>query len=401
MCRGHNRDGTITTMNDELGAFRPDGMIRIDGAADGPLKGMTFGVKDLFDVAGMTTGAGNPDFLSGRSPATRHAPPVQSLLDAGATLVGKTITDEIAFGLVGENYHYGTPRNSAAPERVPGGSSSGSVSVVAGGVCDTALGTDTGGSVRVPASHCGVYGLRTSHGRIAVEGLVPLAHSFDTVGWFARDPETLMRVGEVLLPDFAVQQAPTRLLIVNDALAELVPSAVGPVGAAIDKLTAAFATVEHVNLTSGGLSEWRGVFRDVQGYEAWHNHGNWIETEDPKFGPGVDERFAAVAKITKEDSDAASATRARIRKQVRGLLDARTVLCVPSAAGPAPLKNTPPAALEDFRNRTLNICCIAGLSGLPQISLPKAMVEDCPVGISLIGMAGGEEILLRAAVDIG
>jgi amidase len=388
-------------MNDELGAFRPDGMIRIDGAPDGPLKGVTFAAKDLFDVTGTKTGAGNPDFLSGRSPATQHAPPVQSLLDAGATLFGKTITDEIAFGLVGENYHYGTPRNSAAPERVPGGSSSGSVSVVAGGVCDTALGTDTGGSVRVPASHCGVYGLRTTHGRITVEGLVPLAHSFDTVGWFARDPETLMRIGEVLLPGFAIQPAPTRLLIVNDALAELMPAAVGPVGAAIDKLTAAFESVDHVNLTSDGLSEWRSVFRDVQGYEAWHNHGDWITKEDPKFGPGVDERFAAVAKITKEDSETASAIRARIRKQVHGLLDTRTVLCVPSAAGPAPLKNTPPAALEDFRNRTLNICCIAGLSGLPQVSLPKAMVEDCPVGISLIGMAGGDEVLLRAAVEIG
>lgn len=388
-------------MEDELGAFCPDGMIRIEGATDGPLKGMTFAVKDLFDVAGTKTGAGNPDFLKRRATATHHAPPVQSLLDAGATLIGKTITDEIAFGLAGENYHYGTPRNSAAPERIPGGSSSGSVSVVAGGICDTALGTDTGGSVRVPSSHCGVYGIRTTHGRITVEGLVPLAHSFDTVGWFARDPETLMRVGETLLPQFKMKPAPTRLLIVNDALAELEPAAVGPVGAAIDKLSTAFETVDHVNLTSGGLSEWRGVFRNVQGYEAWYNHGRWIEKDNPKFGPGVDERFAAVAKISKEDSDIASAARARIRTQVRSLLDAQTVLCVPSAAGAAPLKNTKPATLEDFRNRTMNICCIAGLSGLPQINLPKAMVNDCPVGISLIGMPNGDEILLRAAVDIG
>lgn len=388
-------------MEDELGAFCPDGMIRIEGAADGPLKGMTFAVKDLFDVAGTRTGAGNPDFLKRRAPATHHAPPVQSLLDAGATLIGKTITDEIAFGLAGENYHYGTPRNSAAPERIPGGSSSGSVSVVAGGICDTALGTDTGGSVRVPSSHCGVYGIRTTHGRITVEGLVPLAHSFDTVGWFARDPETLMRVGETLLPQFKMKPAATRLLVVNDALVELEPAAVGPVGAAIDKLSASFETVDRVNLTSGGLSEWRGVFRNVQGYEAWHNHGRWIERDNPKFGPGVDERFAAVAKISKEDCEIASAARARIRTQVRSLLDAQTVLCVPSAAGAAPLKNTKPATLEDFRNRTMNICCIAGLSGLPQVSLPKAMVHDCPVGISLIGMPNGDEILLRAAVDIG
>lgn len=388
-------------MANSLGAFRPDAMIRVSGAAEGPLLGITFAAKDLFDVAGIETGAGNPDFLRGMSAAPAHAPAVQSLLDAGALLVGKTITDELAFGLAGENFHYGTPRNSAAPDRIPGGSSSGSVSVVAGGVCETALGTDTGGSVRVPASHCGVFGIRTTHGRVPIDGVVPLAESFDTVGWFARDPDMLRRVGEVLLPDFEAKPMPRRLLIVNDALAELEPVAVGPFAAALDLLAHRFEDVDHVTLTSDGLAEWRAAFRNIQGYEAWQNHGAWIEDVNPRFGPGVDERFAAVANISHDEFVTAKTRRAEIRSQVRGLLDARTVLCVPSAAGAAPLTGTNPAALEGFRNRTLNICCIAGLSGLPQVSLPVATVENCPLGLSLIAMADQDEALLQAAVELG
>ncbi|MEP4378451.1 MAG: amidase [Alphaproteobacteria bacterium] len=388
-------------MEDSLGAFRPDAMIRIAGAEEGPLEGVTFAAKDLFDVAGIETGAGNPDFLRGMSAAQAHAPAVQSLLDAGATLVGKTITDELAFGLAGENFHYGTPLNSAAPDRIPGGSSSGSVSVVAGGVCDTALGTDTGGSMRVPASHCGVFGIRTTHGRVPIDGVVPLADSFDTVGWFASDPDMFRRVGEVLLPGFEPKAMPKRLLIVNDALAELEPAAVGPVGAAIDVMAHRFDVVEHITLTSDGLAAWRAVFRDVQGYEAWQNHGTWIDDVKPQFGPGVDERFAAVADISRDAFATASLKRAEITAQLRGLLDAHTVLCVPSAAGAAPRKCTNPAALENFRNRTLNICCIAGLGGLPQISMPMALVESCPLGISLVGAVGQDEALLQAAVELG
>lgn len=388
-------------MEDKLGAFRPNAMIRVSGAVDGPLKGVTFAAKDLFDVAGMETGAGNPDFLRGMAPAETHAPAVQTLLDAGATLVGKAITDELAFGLAGENFHYGTPLNSAAPDRIPEGSSSGSVSAVAGVVCDTALGTDTGGSMRVPASHCGVYGIRTTHGRVPIEGVVPLAHSFDTVGWFARDPEMLLRVGEVLLPDFEMKPMPTRLMVVTDALAELEPSAVGPVAAAIDIVAHRFDTVEPVTLTENGLAEWRAAFRNVQGFEAWQNHGAWIEDVQPKFGPGVDERFAAVAKISQAEFSAANGVRTEIRSKVRGLMDSQTVLCVPSAAGAAPLKGTHPDALEGFRNRTLNICCIAGLSGLPQISMPFVTVEGCPVGLSLIALPDHDEALLRAAVELG
>ena len=176
--------------DDDINAFVPGPRVHIDGRAGGPLSGLTFAAKDLFDVAGHPTGGGNPDWAKYNPIPTRHSWAVQRLLDAGATLVGKTITDEVSLGIVGENAFYGTPVNVRAPGRVPGGSSSGSAAAVAAGLCDTAIGTDTGGSVRVPSSFCGLYGIRPTHGRIDVSGMLPQAPSSDTTGWFARDAAT-------------------------------------------------------------------------------------------------------------------------------------------------------------------------------------------------------------------
>jgi amidase len=202
----------------EVSGFCSHANLRVDGAADGPLKGLTFAVKDIIDVAGQVTGCGNAKWFDTHEPAQEHAPVVQILLDAGATMAGKTITEEFAYGLIGENFHYGTPRNANAPGRIPGGSSSGSASVVAAGEVDFALGTDTGGSVRAPASFCGIYGLRPSHGRVPLAGVMPLAPSLDTCGWFARDPGIMKRVGEVLL-DWHEPPAPGQFLIATDAFA--------------------------------------------------------------------------------------------------------------------------------------------------------------------------------------
>lgn len=387
-------------MEDELGAFRPDAIVTIAGAADGPLAGLTFAAKDLYDVAGIATGAGNPSYLAGQAPAAANATAVQKLLDAGATLVGKTLTDELAFSLFGENHHYGTPINPAAPQRIPGGSSNGSAVVVAGGLVDTALGSDTGGSVRVPASHCGIFGLRPTHGRVAIDGVVPLADSLDTVGWFARTPDMMMRIGRVLLPDYADRPSPTRLLIVDDALAEVEPAAEAVARAAVDHLAFDFDTVEHVTIAPDGLDGWRQAVLALLGSEAWRNHGDWITRTKPAFGPGVAERFAAAAAVSEADVAAAQTVRDAARTRLHELLDDRTVLCLPSAAGAAPYKASDRRTLAAYRDRTLRMTCVAGLAGLPQIGLPRAMVEGCPLGISLIGPAGSDEMLLQAAIDL-
>src|SRR5262252_4073731 len=203
--------------DDPVNAFVPGPRIRIEGRPDGPLAGLTFAAKDLFDVAGHPTGGGNPDWAAHNPVPTRHAWAVARLLEAGATLIGKTITDEVSLGIVGENAFYGTPVNPRAPGRVPGGSSSGSAAAVAGGRCDTALGTDTGGSVRVPASFCGLYGIRPTHGRLPLDGMMPQAPSSDTTGWFARDTGTFARVSQVMLGEDLPRELPPRLIIAIDA----------------------------------------------------------------------------------------------------------------------------------------------------------------------------------------
>src|SRR5689334_1575680 len=204
-------------MSDDIGAFVPGPRIHIEGRAGGPLAGLTFAAKDLFDVAGVPTGGGNHDWPTARPTPARHSWAVQTLLDGGATLIGKTITDEVSLGILGENAFDGTPINTRAPGRVPGGSSSGSAAAVAAGLCDTALGTDTGGSVRVPASFCGLYGIRPTHGRIDVTGMMPQAPTSDTTGWFARDAETFARVSSVMLGEAIPAALPTRLVVAVDA----------------------------------------------------------------------------------------------------------------------------------------------------------------------------------------
>ena len=190
----------------------------IAGAAAGPLAGLTFAVKDAIDLAGFRTGAGNPDWSRTHPPATATAPAVQAVLDAGASVVGKTITDELTFSLNGQNIHYGTPINPRAPGRIPGGSSSGSAVAVAGELVDFALGTDCGGSVRAPASYCGIFGMRPSHGRISTDGVFPLAPSFDTVGWFCREtPNCLSALVEFCSATGTTAARLQRLLIATDA----------------------------------------------------------------------------------------------------------------------------------------------------------------------------------------
>src|SRR2546425_7059503 len=244
--------------------FVPGPPVRVDGARDGPLAGLTFACKDLFDVAGYPTGGGNPDWTRQNPVPTRHAWAVQRLLDAGATLIGKTITDEVSLGILGENPFDGTPLNPTAPDRVPGGSSSGSASAVAQGLCDVALSTDTGGSVRVPASFCGLYGIPPTHGRLDLTRMMAQAPSSGTTGWVARDPKTFARVSEVLLGEPIPASLPTRLVVAVDAFgfadAETA-AALGPIGR---KLSALVKEVREGLLAPPRLSVWARAQRPLQ-----------------------------------------------------------------------------------------------------------------------------------------
>ncbi|WP_374249944.1 amidase [Xanthobacter sp.] len=386
-------------VNDTLDAFVSHGHFELAPTSTGPLEGLTFALKDLFHVAGVPTAAGSPAWLASHGVPDTSAPVVDMLLGAGARLVGKTHTDEMAWSLNGENHHYGTPINPAAPERIPGGSSSGSAAATAGGLVDFAIGSDTGGSVRLPASYCGLFGLRPTHGRIPIAGAVPLAPSYDTVGWFARDAQTFEKVGAVLLGDPVVPPAP-RLLLARDLFEAAGPKVTAALAPALARMTALYGPAEAVDVAHGALPHWRNVFRILQSADAWAAHADWVRAAQPDFGPGVKERFAAAATLDPAEVAEARALRAQVRARIDALLGEDGILLLPTAPGIAPLRGTPLADLEAFRARAIELLCLSGHAGTPQISLPLATLEGCPLGLSAMAPRGKDEMLLALAVAV-
>jgi amidase len=386
------------TLNDPLNAFcRFDDVTR-DGSASGPLLGCSFAVKDVFDIADHRTGNGHPLWLETHPPSERNASVVERLLAAGARLVGKTHCDELTYSLNGENVHYGTPVNPRAPARIPGGSSSGSAAAVSGGLVDFALGTDCGGSVRIPASYCGIYGIRTSHGLLPVDGVVPLAKSFDTVGWFTCTARVMQRVASVLLPPTKIF-VPRRLLIAADAFATLDSGIAEALRPAIETLTAVITKTEIVKVYARHSVELVKTFRTLQGAEIHAQHGAWIELYHPEFGPGIRERIAWTATITAGEVKIALARRQEIAGYVEGLLAGDAILCLPTAPGIAPKLSTPPAELDVFRGRAFALLSIAGLARLPQISLPLGTFDACPLGLSIIGPRNSDLGMIHWTAD--
>ncbi|MFT8245694.1 amidase [Roseomonas sp. BN140053] len=382
----------------EVGAFVPGERLRRSGALDGPLQGLTFAVKDLFDVAGVVTGYGNPDWARTHAPATATAPAVQALLDAGATLAGKTVTVELAYGLTGENVWYGTPINPAAPDRFPGGSSCGSAAAVAAGLVDFALGSDTGGSVRIPASYCGIWGIRPSWGAVSLAGARPLAPSFDTVGWFARDAATLHRAGAVLLlPDLPGPALSGALLKPQDAWMNAAPATVRALQPVLNEVEVLLGPALTVSVAPEGLDNVYEHFRAVQAEEAWASLGDWVAATEPAFGPGVGERFAAARTL--DPADAASGRRFRrvMAARLRALLGGGAVMVCPTSPVPAPLLGAPPSEQQAVREATIAGTALAGMAGLCEVTIPGARVEGAPVGLSLIAAPGRDRALLDLA----
>jgi amidase len=316
-------------------------------------------------------------------------------------MVGKTHTDELAYSLTGENVHYGTPINPRSPDRVPGGSSNGSAVAVAGGFVDFAIGSDCGGSVRIPASYCGILGVRPTHGRVPLDGTIPFASSFDVVGWFARDAETLEAVGRVLLDEESQAALPVELLVAKDAFALLETPVADALAGPVKQLGEAVGLATEVIVSPDGLRAWMECFRVLQAAEIWSNHGDWVSRAKPSLGPGIRERFEWAATIGREEVVRAKRQQDAIRERIGSLLRPGQVLCLPTSPRIAPLLSSPTDIVEDkFRYQAMCLLCIAGLGGLPQISLPLANLEGCPLGLSVLGPRGSDSQLLRLARKI-
>ena len=384
-------------MPDDLNAFVPGPRVHIEGRRGGPLSGLTFAAKDLFDVAGHPTGGGNPDWARANPIPTRHAWAVQRLLDAGATLIGKTITDEVSLGIVGENAFYGTPINSRAPDRVPGGSSSGSAAAVAAGLCDTALGTDTGGSVRVPASFCGLYGIRPTHGRIDVSGMMPQAPSSDTAGWFARDSDTFARVSSAMLDESIPTNLPRRLIIAVDAFGFAEPEVGAALQPIVERLRALIGEIREEVMAPPGITQWARAQRTLQPSEAWLTFKDWIDRDNPRFAFSVARNIILGSMIPESERGWARLVRREARGRMRYLLPEGTILCLPTTPFPAPKRGEPLSVAGAQRDRLLCLCCHGGMTGVPQVSIPGATVEGLPVGLSIVGGPGCDATLVAVA----
>ncbi|KAJ4719494.1 Amidase 1 [Melia azedarach] len=389
-----------------------------------PLSGLTFAVKDIFDVDGHVTGFGNPDWARTHSAAKSTAPAVLAVLSGGATCIGKTVMDEMAYSINGENRHYGTPTNPCAPDRVPGGSSSGSAVAVGATLVDFSLGTDTGGSVRVPASYCGVFGFRPSHNAVSTAGVIPMAQSFDTVGWFARDPTILNQVGRVLLqlPDVHLVR-PTQVMISEDCLQlSSIPS---------DRITQVLVkSVEKLiwwthckecdswGLCEGKSSKFKAFHKPrrqssrVQHtflgstfechevatkhrYEFKNNHGEWVTTVKPDLGPGISERVWEAIRTSEENIDLCQSVKTELRNALTALLGDYGILVIPTVPGPPPKLQMDPTALETYRARAFSLLSIAGVSGFCQVSIPLGLHDNLPVAISLLAKHGSDGFLLN------
>ncbi len=367
-----------------------DRALTLPAKGEGKLSGMTFAVKDVFAVKGHRNSAGNPAWHETHEAAESTSPVIERLLENGATLKGMTHTDELMYSLNGENIHYGTPLNPINPGCIPGGSSSGSASAVANGLVSFAIGTDTGGSVRVPSSYCGLFGIRPTHDVVSLEGVIPLAPSFDTVGWMAKDIETLELVGEVLLPGlettdfdkFYVDETAWGLVEQEDreVLNEAIPKAL---------------TSQSVSLDAGGLTKWPPIFKYIQGLEAWQAHGEWIKEEKPSFSPAIGGRFDDASKLDRSGYEEAKKQQAKITEMLGQLLKDNGVLAIPTAASVAPIKNAPAESVETIRAMTMQLTCIAGLSGLPQVTVPVFREDGMSLGLSFIANKCQDRSLLK------
>lgn len=379
---------------DECHAFVPDEIFRLLPNKAGRLSSLTFAVKELFNVKGYITGSGNTHWKLTHDVAEQTAPSIVTLLNDGATMLGKTISDEMAFSMDGENVHYGTPQNPKCKNRIPGGSSSGSASAVAGGLVDFALGTDTAGSVRVPASYCGIYGFRPTHGLISTVGIHPLAPSFDVVGWFAKSLDILTKVGMALLDLEIENHEVSELAIPISLINQLDPEVRSIFIEYIDSLS--FDIIE-LDLAGREISEWIEILRNIQCWELNEMHGKWIKENMDTFGEEIRGRLENISSVTRSDMEKNRDIRFHLMEYIDNLISKHRFVIFPTVHDIAPLKGRSIIEARAFRANVMKHTCFATVAGLPQISLPLLGRNSCPIGVSLLGSRGNDALIFGVA----
>lgn len=382
---------------------------RFKAKASGPLTGLTFAVKDLMDIAGYKTGCGNPTWKDKHPPAVVNAICIDQLLYAGATCLGKTVSSQFAFDLIGENVFFETPLNPKAPKCVPGGSSSGSASAVACKIVDFALGTDTGGSVRVPASNCGIFGMRPSHDAISVAGVVPLAPSFDTVGILANSYDVLKKVASCLLSITSVSGGSIHHIYMIDEAFQFLDSAHHQAFSLSTEKLRKIAKLSHISMRTldhdsscRGLENWFQIFKTIQFSEIWSSFGSWIEAFQPELGEKIEQSFRLAKEMDRSNIPFALSTREIYFNRLHSYLGPNDLLCMPTTPSVAPLKGSIglDRTKDPYYQRLSTLNSIAGIGRLPQISVPLIEVDGKPIGLSFLAAHGNDQFLLQAIEQV-
>ena len=373
---------------------------RLDNGQDinTSLKGLGLAVKDLFHIKGLPTAAGNPDWQATHDIPQATNTCVATMLNAGASFKGKTITDELSYSLHGQNKHYAPLVNPVAPAHIPGGSSSGSAVAVSAHLADIGLGTDTGGSIRVPASYQGLWGLRTTHGLLPCDNMVALAPSFDTIGWMTRDLDTLQKVAHT-----CIDNTKQSTIKANPCFGIATPLFANTAHSSVCNkwLTELADNNRCVALTEEQLDLFKlqtaATFRILQGSEIWQQHGEWIETVQPDIAKDIMLRLAWCKTITTQDVTLAKAQQKVVIDHINALFNDFDVLVIPTTPGVAPRCDADETTLANDRNALLALTAIAGLAGLPQLHLPLFTLHNAPCGLSLVGKKGNDLALLALA----
>ncbi len=359
----------------------------------GTLKKLNFLVKDMCKVKDHRTSCGNPDFYQKCIPADDYAPFLKEILKAGATLKGITICDEFFYSLIGENSHYGTPANFNAPGCVPGGSSSGSAAALTTNLYDFSIGSDTGGSVRVPASFCGLFGIRPTHNRINTDGVYPMAPSFDTLGWFAKDIDIFKKIGCVLLNLNEKTEVSFKEFVIAEDILELASPKI--VKLFNNYINDKFPEIKKIRLSKHNKEEIADNFRILQGGEIKENIIPWILVNKPKISPEINNRIEMAMKITTDEINKAQKFREKLKVEIDKSLPKGIIALFPTTPFSSPKCGQSDEQLASYRKKLMEFTSIAGMTSRPQISMPKFRDNTGPIGISLLGWQYNDEILLE------
>jgi amidase len=378
--------------------------IGLPATGPGPLDGVTVAVKDMIGVSGHTSSFGHPRWRATHSASQETAPAIASLLAAGASVAGLAKLDQLAYSLIGNAGEGTAPVNSQYPDRFTGGSSSGPAAAVAAGLADIGLGTDTAGSIRVPAASCGLFGFRPSHGLVRTRGVLPLAPSFDVVGVLARSAAWLGPALEVLASS-AAARSPSAAGVVHVPAGDL-PGVSPELSEAVQATASAIAGVWGCGVSERSLSpfvndEVADVFARVQGREVWRAHGSWLTGNREFLADDVRARAQRAEVLSGADGpqrqDDERAWR-RYAPRLDALLPPDSIAVLPVMTGLPPLRTAGPDELLAFRAGAFRFTAPASLAGRPELVFPvHHRASGRRFGVGVLGPALGDFTLLRLA----